>query len=222
MRGDPLVVDRYMATAAPRKLQIGTGLHDLPGWLNTDIAPRPGQVYLDATRPLPFPDGSFGYVYAEQLIEHISHDSAIGLLKECRRILTPGGRVRLATTDLVQVLRLFDKTLTPVQQRVLEYSLQVNPPARTLTPECSILNLTFRAWGHQFIYDAPSLTATLELAGFQPAKRYALGESDDEHLKGVEMHWKDYVPGNGEQPKAEIAARQIDDYVSMYLEAPRP
>jgi len=65
MRGDPLVVDRYMATAAPRKLQIGTGLHDLPGWLNTDIAPRPGQVYLDATRPLPFPDGSFGYVYAE-------------------------------------------------------------------------------------------------------------------------------------------------------------
>jgi predicted SAM-dependent methyltransferase len=203
------IAERYMAGPPPRKLQIGAGPNNLPGWLNSDIEPTREQIYLDATRPLPFPDGSLHYVYAEQLIEHISYDSTVRLLEECRRVLAPGGRVRLATPDLAQVVRLMDAKKIPVQQKLMEYLIRQHGAPRAATPECDTVNLFFRAWGHQFLYDAPSLRATLELAGFRSVTRHLLGESDDEHLRGVEMHWR-------------IGGRDLDEYTSMFFEATRP
>ena len=148
-------------------------------------------------------------MYAEQLIEHISYESTVRLLGECRRVLAPGGRVRLATPDVVQVARLMDAKKTPVQQKLMGHLIHANGAPRTPTPECATVNLLFRAWGHQFLYDAPSLRATLEQAGFRSVTRHLLGESDDEHLRGVEMHWR-------------IDGRDLDEYSSMFFEATRP
>lgn len=203
------IVGQYLAGPSPRKLQIGAGPNNLPGWLNSDISPRKGQIYLDATRPLPFPDGSFHYVYAEQLIEHIRYESTVRLLKECRRILAPGGKVRLATPDIVRVVRLMDAKKTPVQEKLMEYLIRVNGAPRTPTPQCTTVNLMFLAWGHQFLYDAPSLEATLKQAGFPSVTQHLLGESDDQHLRGIEMHWQTF-------------GRDLDEYTSMFFEGTRP
>jgi hypothetical protein len=44
------VIDDYMRANAVRKLQIGAGENNKPGWLNTDIEPTIGQAYLDPFR----------------------------------------------------------------------------------------------------------------------------------------------------------------------------
>lgn len=86
-----------------------------PGGLGTDLAAlrgpgltsEPGTLYrvdgdrvftqLDISEPLPFADGSVDWVYAEHLIEHVTMPVAVGWLREARRVLRPGGVLRITT-----------------------------------------------------------------------------------------------------------------------------
>ena len=52
------IIDEYMHANQVHKLQIGAGGNNPSGWLNTDIEPTPRQAYVDASKPLPFADGS--------------------------------------------------------------------------------------------------------------------------------------------------------------------
>jgi hypothetical protein len=56
-----------------------------------------------------------------------------------------------------------------------------------------VINLLARGWGHRFIYDEDTLRAHLEAAGFADVRRYAVGESDNPELMGVEHHGADDV-----------------------------
>src|SRR4051812_41800883 len=76
-----------------RKLQLGAGGIVYPGWLNTDIEPGPGKVYLDATKPFPISDGAIQYIFGEHVIEHLSYDDGLLMLRECYRVLAPGGKI---------------------------------------------------------------------------------------------------------------------------------
>ena len=55
-------------------------------------------VEADLNAPLPFDDGSFDLVHANQLIEHLR--ATDGFLRELRRVCAPSGRVVLATNNL--------------------------------------------------------------------------------------------------------------------------
>src|SRR5450432_1663910 len=92
----PLIIADYMKNHAVRKLQLGAGEFNLPGWLNTDIGPIEGQAFLDATKPFPLPDSSFQVVSSEQVVEHLTSEQGLGMMKESFRILVHGGKVRVA------------------------------------------------------------------------------------------------------------------------------
>jgi SAM-dependent methyltransferase len=92
----------YLSTHPVRKLQIGAGGQDMPGWLNSDIAPGRNETHLDAAARFPFPEGSIHFIYAEQVIEHLDYQDGLGMLRECHRVLAPGGKVRIATPDLLK------------------------------------------------------------------------------------------------------------------------
>ena len=210
-------VDAYLAKASPKKLQVGAGNINLPGWLNTDLEPRAGQIYLDAAATFPFRDGSFKYVYAEQLIEHLTFEQGQTFLKESFRVLEPGGKLRLATPNLLQIVKLFDPNKTEFQKKFMAYQIRVNKVSTLPTPEAANLNLFVRAWGHQFLYDPQSLHAALTAAGFKDIRDVHLGESDDPELKNVETH-NTLVGGED----AGLSGKEVDEYVSQYVEATKP
>ncbi|SCL29053.1 Ubiquinone/menaquinone biosynthesis C-methylase UbiE [Micromonospora rhizosphaerae] len=58
-------------------------------------------VCLDATRALPFRDGSFAGLLTGELIEHVYDPTA--LLRECHRVLAPEGLLVLTTPNLATV-----------------------------------------------------------------------------------------------------------------------
>ena len=206
---DSFIVNRYMRENSVRRLQVGAGLNNLSGWLNSDIEPIPGQIYLDVATTFPFEDGIFQYVFGEQLIEHLSYDQAAIFLSESRRVLKPGGKIRLSTPNLEKLIRLFDSEKSPIQNTLLDYQIDRWSLPRTLSRETVVMNLFFSAWGHRFLYDPSSLTAMLREAGFVSVVQRRLGESEDADLRGIDQHWK-----SGGKP--------LDEYTSMFFEATKP
>ena len=200
------LIAEYMRQTAQPKLQIGSGASNPAGWLNTDIEPGPGQAYLDATKPMPFADGSLHYIFGEQVIEHLTYDEGLGFFKEAHRVLIKGGKLRLITPNMLSFLALFtDQKPASYMARKLDFHYW---PKDTVDPACLIFNYEMRSWGHQFIYTPKMMRARLEEAGFTQIRQYATGETEDPELKDVEIRsrtdWKD-----------------LNDFDSMAFEATR-
>src|SRR5262245_5010551 len=100
-------IQEYLRESSAKKLQLGAGPTTLPGWLCTDLAPTSvSMVHLDVTKPFPFENVVFDYIFSEHLIEHISWNDGAAMLRECHRVLKPGGIIRIATPDLAVLLDL--------------------------------------------------------------------------------------------------------------------
>jgi predicted SAM-dependent methyltransferase len=156
------------------KLHLGCGPLALPGWVNIDNQRYPGvDKVLDLRKGLPYKDVSF--VFAEHFIEHLAYDDALKLMRESRRVLRDDGVLRLSTPNLDWVW-------------VTHYRLDAAEDQQVAA--CFYLNRAFRGWGHQFLYNERTLTATLRDAGFANVKRVAYGESEHPELRGLERHEK--------------------------------
>ena len=182
-------IDAYVASHGVRKLHLGAGPQTLPGWLGTDLEPQGSAVVrLDATRRFPIGDGVFDYVYSEHMIEHVPWQAGRAMLQECRRILRPGGRIRVATPDLAVLLALYRDARDAAADRYIHWITDHALPGIGTYKAAFVINNAFRAWGHQFLYDGELLESALSDAGFVDVRRYRYGESDDPQLRGIERH----------------------------------
>jgi len=89
-------------------LNIGCGAHFHPAWTNVDMASTsPHVIAHDIRKGLPFDGASFDVVYHSHVIEHLAQPDALVFLKECVRVLKPGGTIRVATPDLENMARAY-------------------------------------------------------------------------------------------------------------------
>jgi len=188
---------------------------DLVGLHTDDDATRPGPVYridgvhlftqLDIDRPLPFADHSVDWVYAEHLIEHVSLGTAVHWLAEVRRILRPGGVLRLTTPDLARYIEGYldgGEQFFRRHRRRLR-TMRVGPPM----PErrAFMLNQIFYHFGHRWIYDEAELRHVLDRAGyhefairrqeFQRGARPDVADLDTAFRKDESIYLEAVAPG---------------------------
>jgi predicted SAM-dependent methyltransferase len=168
------------------RLHVGSGANVLDGWLNTDLydaSPSAGVAVLDITEPLPFDDERFRFVFSEHLIEHVTYPEGLGFLRECRRVLQPGGVLRIATPNLQRIVGLTDDHWY-VADSAARHPNVAGPLAGF------VINNFMHDWGHQFVYDPQTLAHALTQAGFLDVAERPVGESPHAELADLERHWQ--------------------------------
>src|SRR5919198_2832096 len=84
-----------------RRLNWGSGTHPDPGWINSDIKEGPGiDLACDIREGLPLEDDSIDYAASIHALPEIPYADLVPTLRELRRVLKPGGVLRLALPDL--------------------------------------------------------------------------------------------------------------------------
>lgn len=73
-------------------------------WVTLDWTEADYVIDLRRTDRLPFSDGSQRFVYTSHLVEHLDDETIARLFAECRRVLRPGGRLRVETPDAARFL----------------------------------------------------------------------------------------------------------------------
>ena len=193
------VILSYLSSAAERKLHLGAGPVLLDGWLNTDKYPTSSRIaYVDTTKRFPFARDTFEYVFSEHMIEHMSWQAGARMLKECHRVLVPGGIARVATPDLGKIVGLYGHSGDPDSQRYIALVTDTFLKGIGGYKASFVINNSFRNWGHQFLYDRDLLGLALSRAGFEEIRFFSMGDSDEAALKGIESR----LQGEG----SEIAA----------------
>ncbi len=110
------------------------------------------------------------------MIEHITHPQGLSMLNECRRILKPGGRIRITTPDLGFLIGLYAQNKSILQLNYINWASS-NFIQNNIFTDTMIINNFVRDWGHLFIYDLKTLKHSLEMVGFINVKSFLFYES---------------------------------------------
>jgi len=93
-----------------------------------------------------------------------------------------------------------------MQRRYVQWIADRHLPGIQDRDDVFVINNGFRCWGHAFLYDRETLTATIARQGFGNLKVYKAGISDDPHLNGLESHGR------------EIDAEDLNEYETLIVE----
>jgi len=97
----PIVVTPATDMRQMTLVNLGCGRRFRSGWLNFDfVSHSPDVTAANLLRPLPLADGAADFVYTSHVVEHFTRSDAVELLRECRRILSPQGTIRVSVPDL--------------------------------------------------------------------------------------------------------------------------
>lgn len=137
------------------------------GWINIDIldmksyADQFGFNFIqhDVTKPLPVKDGSIDLAFSSHLLEHLTRDEGYNFLKECHRIMKPGGIIRLSVPDTKKI------TSDYIEGRIKEHRFINTGVADASDDVEAYYNLLLA--GHKTLYDSDSLQLLLSKMGFK-------------------------------------------------------
>jgi len=169
---------------AARFLNVGCGPNaiDTEDWFNIDGFNPKADLLCDAARTLPFPDNRFEGIFAEHIFEHFTPRQARVFLGQCKRILKPGGVLRLVVPDgELYIQHYLDNRKWMLERR----------DGRFRTP-MEVMNEVFRQeYEHQYTYDYETLALHLKDAGFEEPRREQLKSGAIPELL-VDQEWREF------------------------------
>ena len=140
-----------------KKLHLGCGMKHIPGWFHVDALDFEHIDHRGPVEDLSFiADGSVSLIYAAHVLEHFGRKTYLDVLKEWRRVLEPGGVLRLAVPDFGAAARLYMSGTLP---RGIE-------DVRGLVSGGQRDKYDF----HGMIFDEADLTRALKEAGFSTVR----------------------------------------------------
>jgi len=194
------------------KLHIGCGKNSLDGWVNIDVHPAP--LALNVLRGLPFGDGTARYVFVSHLLEHLFFPRDVKpFLAEMRRVLAPGGVVRIVVPDVEQCIEAYVKNdRSFFGNRREAWPWWPENPTRLedfLAYAGAGAEPAYLFESHKYGYDFETLSSVLSDAGFSDIARSAYMASPHADLRVDDI-------------STVAKAKYGDRYYSMFVEARNP
>ena len=155
-----------------KAIQFGCGGNIFPApWENYDLD-------VDITKPLPFEDECTDLVYCSHTFEHVSPPDGFRFLKECLRILKPGGVLRLSVPSIEQVHAYKSE----------EYAAWVKEAGFGDGTQRGAIEHLITNHGHLACWSTGTLMAAMFAAGFHEVIDCPVGLSGHLDLCGLEWH----------------------------------
>jgi len=166
----------------PYKLNLACGKNTLDGWVNIDSEKSLTDLDFqwDLRYGIPVEDDSVSLIYCEHFLEHLKVQHGVAFLRECKRVLMPEGVLRIAMPDLGHVLGKVEEGKWN-DQDWLSWAAYKN-----IKTKAEMLNIAFRSWGHEWLYDSEELYRRLEESGFNKFKSCQWSESTTPSLCNLE------------------------------------
>jgi predicted SAM-dependent methyltransferase len=91
-------------------IHVGCGEIDSPEFVNVDAQPYPHVHFVsdDITDLSMFDDGSADLIYLCHVLEHVRRREILDVLTEFRRVLRPGGVLRLSVPDFDRLVEMYE------------------------------------------------------------------------------------------------------------------
>lgn len=164
-------------------LSIGCGHVRFPGWTHVDInASYKPDIVQDILQGLPFEENSVDFIHSEHFIEHFTAQDGVKIFTECFRVLKPGGVVRTATFCLDKMMEI----CRPDNPNWRKEAFLKEARLEWVKTRAEIINISFRAWEHKYVYNPEEMIRRLGEAGFTKTNVCEKGQSTYEALKNLE------------------------------------
>jgi predicted SAM-dependent methyltransferase len=166
------------------KLHLGCGPHLLPGWINGDMELYPGVLPQKLPRGLKyFASDSVRCIYCSHFVEHLDYPGdALAFLQECRRILRPGGALRIIVPGIEPILRAY------VADNQVFFKLQAEMHPADCTTKLEHLMYALQQEGqHKYGYDYETMAKLLGRAGF---KKVYPGEYNTSPVEDLRIEYR--------------------------------
>lgn len=148
----------------PVNLELGSGKRPgMESWLASDINGG-GDIRIDFTKPLPFPDGSIDSIYSSHVLEHFSYPHPmLDFLGECRRVLKCGGTFRVAVPNARLYVEGYYDAGVFRKEAFCTYPVGLSYKSRI-----DYLNhIAYLGGEHKHLFDEEGLLAILNEVGFE-------------------------------------------------------
>ena len=167
------------------KLDVGCAGNRLEGYIGLDMNAGPNvDVVHDLTNlPLPFGDGAMEEVFCSHTLEHIPLDYQKPLLCEFRRILAPGGKLRVVAPNFEFYAAEIIADSMAIEQGGtrpgVPHALQHYEDMMALLYRCDNWEVEVKD-AHAWMFTAPYLMRVLCDCGFNPV--YDLADQGPPHV----------------------------------------
>ena len=187
------------------RINLGSGPNAIPNWTNVDYAigarlariPILGGlvksigifncdwdssiVIANLQKRFPWADDSVDIVYSSHTVEHFSKSEGDAFLRECHRVLVPGGIIRIVVPDLSVVVQKYNDGELHAEDFVdkldVLYESEGNFLKRILCP--------YIQFPHRCMYDHDGLVRVMSNIGFDASPKQAF-ESDIDDIRTIE------------------------------------
>ena len=188
------------------KVNLGCGNHTPEGWVNVDYAfgarlakvpcfrainKKIGLFQMDwddrikihdLRRTFPFDDASVNVVYTSHTLEHFSKQDGERFLRECHRVLKPGGIIRVVVPDLEAIVSDYTSGTTSADMFLDELYVVCDTSGMGFFKRLLANQIAFP---HKCMYDTRAMLSRLRDIGFQAESRAAF-ESDIPDIRQIE------------------------------------
>jgi predicted SAM-dependent methyltransferase len=168
----PKIYENFLNVGYWGQLEAGRIYKDLNGTNNTFM------LNHDLRNGVPAADNSLDLAYHSHMLEHLTYQDGIIFLKECLRVLKPGGTMRILVPDLELWINAYVNNNAFFFDQYRRYG-GIDPDI--YVTKAAVFMGMLHNHEHRCGYDFESLKWLVEYVGFSDVKRtlYALGEVEN-------------------------------------------